>query len=182
MTISDGATEENNEQSYLGYNNSANNNSVVVTGEGSLWSNSESSVVATNNIVYVGYSGSGNTVTLTDRGKVIAYTIDIGTQDSPSNNSLNIGSLEKHTAGTLEVTHIVFGNSTNNAINFLQSDTFSFAGDISGNGFLSQLGSGTTILSGSNSYGGISTISDGVLIAASTHSCGESTVNPDISH
>jgi len=178
MSISAGATEENNDQAYLGYNSSADNNSVLVTGEGSLWRNSDSNVVATDHIIYVGYSGSGNTVTLTDRGKIIAYTIDIGTQDSASNNSLNIGSLGGNDkGGLLEVGSISFGSGTNNAINFNQTDTFTCVADISGNGFVNQLGSGTTILSQSNNYQGVTTIRAGVLIAANASACGESSVN-----
>lgn len=81
----------------------------------------------------------------------MAYTIDIGTQDSTSNNSLNIGSLGSNDeGGLLEARNISFGSGTSNAINFNQTDTFICVADISDNGFVNQLGSGTTILSHSN--------------------------------
>ncbi|MFZ2643453.1 MAG: hypothetical protein WA117_20850, partial [Verrucomicrobiia bacterium] len=50
-----------NYQSYLGYNSSANSNSVLVTGAGSTW--------ATSNL-YVGYQGSFNQMTITNGGNV----------------------------------------------------------------------------------------------------------------
>ena len=44
-----------------------------------------------------------------------------------------------------------------------RSDTYTFGGSISGTGAFKQIGTGTTILTGSNSYGGGTTISAGTL-------------------
>jgi len=47
---------------WIGYTNGANNNAVLVTGTGSAWIN--------NGDLYVGYKGSGNTLTITNGGTV----------------------------------------------------------------------------------------------------------------
>jgi autotransporter-associated beta strand protein len=73
-------------------------------------------------------------------------------------------------AGTLQLGNggasgSIVGNITNNGIlAFNRSDTFTFPGVISGTGALQQIGTGTTILTGSNTYTGDTTISAGALI------------------
>src|SRR5207237_976458 len=63
------------------------------------------------------------------------------------------------TAGTLGT-----GSVTNNGtLSLDRSDTVTIANAISGSGALVQAGTGTTILTGTNSYGGTTTISAGVL-------------------
>ena len=56
------------------------------------------------------------------------------------------------------------------------TDTYTVAGNISGNGNLTQIGSGTTILSGSNSYTGTTLIANGTLQADSINALGISAV------
>ncbi|MBS0211546.1 MAG: autotransporter domain-containing protein, partial [Planctomycetes bacterium] len=51
----------------------------------------------------------------------------------------------------------------NAALAFDRSDTLTFAGIVSGTGALTQIGTGTTILTGANSYSGGTTISAGAL-------------------
>ncbi|MFX9340333.1 autotransporter-associated beta strand repeat-containing protein, partial [Acinetobacter baumannii] len=46
---------------------------------------------------------------------------------------------------------------------FNRGNTMIFSGDISGSGAVRQIGAGTTILTGTNSYSGGTTISAGVL-------------------
>jgi len=56
------------------------------------------------------------------------------------------------------------GNATDDATFAVdRSDTYTFAGSVTGTGAFEQIGSGTTILTTSNSYGGGTTISAGVL-------------------
>ncbi len=52
---------------YLGYRRSSSNNAATVTGPGSVWSN-------TSTWLYVGYSGNGNTLTITNGGAVFDQT------------------------------------------------------------------------------------------------------------
>jgi T5SS/PEP-CTERM-associated repeat protein len=65
---------------YLGYESAANNNSVVVRGSGSVWSNS---------YVYVGFYGSGNSVVISNGGTVVSSSaLFIGDTGTSTNNSV----------------------------------------------------------------------------------------------
>ncbi len=72
-------------------------------------------------------------------------------------------------AGTLQLgnggtTGAIVGNVANNgALVFDRSNTLTFAGQISGSGSVSQIGAGTTVLTGNNAYAGGTTISAGTL-------------------
>jgi fibronectin-binding autotransporter adhesin len=72
-------------------------------------------------------------------------------------------------AGTLQLGNggtsgSIVGNVTNNAtLAFNRSDTFTYAGVISGTGAAQQNGTGTTVLTGTNTYAGGTTISAGTL-------------------
>ena len=69
----------------------------------------------------------------------------------------------------LGITGSIAGNVTDNgALAFDRSDIATFAGAITGTGSVSQIGSGTTILTANNTYGGGTTISSGVLEFATT--------------
>jgi len=72
------------------------------------------------------------------------YTLQIGT--GSTNGTLGTGSVSN--AGTLS---------------FNRSDLYTASNAISGTGKLSQIGTGTTILLGSNSYSGLTTVTNGVL-------------------
>ena len=159
---------------YIG-STGASNNSVLVTGTGSLWTNSVSSIT---NIVYVGYYGAGSSLTVADGGTVVASGIGIGTfslsGSTPASGTLNIGRFGTNdTAGSIIAPTITFGTTNTNqfvgsgiggAINFNQSDATTITSVISGVGAINQLGAGTTTLTGSNSYTGTTTISAGTLL------------------
>jgi fibronectin-binding autotransporter adhesin len=72
-------------------------------------------------------------------------------------------------AGTLQIgnggtTGSITGNVTDNGtLAFDRSDAVTFSGVISGAGSLVQLGAGTLVLTGSNTYSGVTTISAGTL-------------------
>jgi len=129
------------------------NNSVLVTGTGSTLSNSAA--------ITVGDSGGG-TLTVAAGGVVIAPTIVLASSNN-SVGTLNIGDFGANdAAGTLIATNINFGSGTA-TLNFNQSNTTTIGANISGNGSVNQYGSGITILTGSNSYSGVTTITNGTL-------------------
>ena len=77
---------------------------------------------------------------------------------------LNIGRFgTSDAAGTLSSPTIAFGTGSGR-INFNQSDTTTISSVISGTGALYQLGSGTTILTGHNTYTGTTSVSAGSLL------------------
>ncbi|WP_206243896.1 autotransporter outer membrane beta-barrel domain-containing protein [Novosphingobium terrae] len=131
---------------------------VLVTGAGSK-------LVTTGALALASASTNANgavSLTIGDSGTVTAGS---GTLDMSSGyNTLNIGAASGSTAvgsGTLNASSVV--TNANSTINFNHTDTgYTFASLISGAGALNQL-SGTTILTGNNSYTGATTISGGVL-------------------
>ena len=56
---------------------------------------------------------------------------------------------------------------------FNRSNTYTFAGTISGTGAVNQIGSGTTVLTGVNTYSGGTTISAGVLSVSADNNLGD---------
>jgi fibronectin-binding autotransporter adhesin len=139
-----------------GYIGSTPNNSALVTGAGSLWTNSSTLTVR------------GGTLTVSDGGTLAASAISIAA-NAGSSGTLNIGRFGTNdTAGTINAPTIVFGGGTG-AINFNQSDATTISFAISGNGAVKQLGAGTTVLTGSNSYTGGTLISTGTLALGSAN-------------
>ncbi|WP_160746776.1 autotransporter-associated beta strand repeat-containing protein [Croceibacterium soli] len=93
--------------------------------------------------------GAGTTILTADSSYTGGTTIDVGT--------LRLGA-----GGT---TGGITGDVLNDgALVFDRSNAVTFAGLISGSGTLEQAGSGTTILTGSNSYAGATTVSGGTLL------------------
>ena len=75
--------------------------------------------------------------------------------------TINAGTMQIGNGGT---TGSILGNVTDNGtLAFNRSDTVTFAGAISGTGSVIQAGSGTTILTGGNTYSGGTTIAAGTL-------------------
>jgi len=85
LVISNGGVV-NDQYGYIGNSNSASNNTALVTGSNSLWTNSGDFVV--------GMSGSSNSITITNGGKVVNGQSGkggvIGLNASASNNSVII--------------------------------------------------------------------------------------------
>ena len=154
----------------IGLNSDSSNNRVLVTGNGSTWTNSGN--------LTIGNAGTGNSLTVANGGSAVAGAVIIGSS-AGSSGTLNIGSLGgSDTAGAIITPTITFGSGSG-TINFNQVDTATVTNAISGNGSVNQLGSGATILSGSNNYTGTTTVSGGTLMANNTSgsAVGTSSVN-----
>jgi len=140
----------------------------IVSIGGGLWSNSA--------VLTIGGRGNGK-LTFNGSGTVIADGVVIASE-SNSTGTLNFGSLgagESIAANPLITPFVAFGDGAG-TINFNQINVFTLSNAISGNGSVIQLGSGTTVVAGSNSYTGLTTITRGTLVAESTNAMGASDV------
>jgi T5SS/PEP-CTERM-associated repeat protein len=141
MVISNGGIIANSQVNFggvLGWGSTSSNNSVLVTGSNSLWTNSGD--------LYLGYDGSSNSLVISNGGKVADGNGYIGHINTSSNNSVlvtgagslwsNSGSLMIGASNTLTVanggTVVAVGGITN-------------SGTLTGNG---TIGGATTIASG----------------------------------
>ncbi|MHC1550077.1 autotransporter domain-containing protein [Phyllobacterium sp. K27] len=102
-------------------------------------------------------------------GNNAMYKLNGGTLTLTGDNSYNGGTFLE--AGTLQIgdggeTGSIVGNvvtSANTDLGFDRSDVYTFAGSISGEGNVAQLGTGTTILTGESTYTGQTKIAKGGL-------------------
>ncbi|MEZ0217423.1 MAG: autotransporter-associated beta strand repeat-containing protein [Rariglobus sp.] len=124
---------------------------VVVTGAGSIWSNSD--------YVVVGAEGKG-TLTIQDGGLVrvgwngtaATGTLTLG-QGGSSNNELNIGA--GGSAGTLLAATVTGGAGTGTkTVNFNHTGSHTFAPNLTGSLKVQAIGTGTTLLTGTNTHTG----------------------------
>ena len=158
LVISNGGTVAN-ATGVIGNAFTSSNNSALVTGVGSSWSN--------GGPLYIAGEGGG-TLTVANGGTVSAVNGITIAYAAGSVGTLNIGSLGgSDTAGTITAVTIEFGSGAG-AINFNQRDATTLTSSISGAGALNQIGTGTTILTGSNIYTGTTTITNGTLLANNT--------------
>ncbi|MES1264270.1 MAG: autotransporter-associated beta strand repeat-containing protein, partial [Variovorax sp.] len=96
-----------------------------------------------------------------------------GTDTHSGGTTISAGTLQ---VGNATTAGALAGDVANNGtLAFHRSDAVNFAGAISGSGGVSQIGSGTTTLSGINSYGGGTTISAGALSVANDGNLGSAT-------
>lgn len=141
-----------------GYNTADAIGTVNVSGAGSSLS-----VAGT---MIVGSAGTG-ALNIADSG-VVALTSSLQLAvDAGSVGTLNIGAVpgsSPFAPGTLDVSSVVFGAGTG-AINFNHTgDNYTFAPAITGAGTVSVL-SGTTVLTGANTYSGDTFVTNGILKA-----------------
>ena len=168
MVISNGGLVTVGIDSRIGGDVAADNNSVLVTGAGSRWSNAFS--------LFVGTAGVSNSLTVANGGNVSAGSGLTIAASNGSSATMNIGRFGTNdTAGTITAPTIAFGAGTG-VINFNQSDATTITAAISGNGAVKQLGAGTTTLSASNTYTGDTSISAGTLRFSTENGAGGSRI------
>ncbi len=169
LIIEDGAKAFGTANVYAsGVGFAGTNDSVLITGNGSLWFNS--------NTMVIGGGGEG-IVTLSAGGTLGTASNILIAGDFGSTGILNIGSLGgSDTAGNINASTIEFGSGTG-IINFNEINDTTVTSTITGLGAINQLGSGTSILSGDNSYSGTTTILNGTLMAGSSNAFGRSAVS-----
>ena len=102
----------NDGSGYVGYEVGSSNNTVVITGSGSVWQNG---FFYTDHL-YVGYSGAGNSLIISNRGLLYVPNVSsmIGVNASSSNNSVLVtgnGSVWTNLSGNLTIGGIGGGNS-----------------------------------------------------------------------
>jgi autotransporter-associated beta strand protein len=142
--IASGAAAVLNDGGGLGSGGIANNGSLIFNAATGTF---------VNNV-----TGAG-AVSLTNTSNVIAT----GAIDSSGPKTIDAGStLQLGNGGT---SGSIVGNITNNgSLLFDRSDVIAYADVISGTGGVSQIGSGTTILNGNNSYAGGTQVNAGTLV------------------
>ncbi len=91
---------------YIGFEANASNNSVLVTGAGSAWSNLGASL-------YIGKSGAGNSLTISNGAAVSSLNGYLGINGSSSNNSVVVDGSDSawHLAEELHIGHGGSGNA-----------------------------------------------------------------------
>ena len=75
-----------NGASYIGYATGASNNAAIVSSTGSIWS----SVWRSDGSQFVGYSGAGNSLVISNGGGVVAWRAFLGYNSSASNNTVRV--------------------------------------------------------------------------------------------
>jgi outer membrane autotransporter protein len=112
----------------------------------------------TGNATYAGViSGSGGLV-MNGAGTVVTLT---GANSFTGGTTITAGTLQLGNGGT---NGSIIGNVVDaGTLAFNRSDVTTFAGAVSGTGTVSQIGAGTTVLTGANSYTGGTTIAAGTL-------------------
>jgi len=113
--------------------------------------------------ITIGQSGTG-TFNLTDSGLLTVGSAGTGTV-TIANQTGSVGTLNLGTggnAGTLEAGTVTGGNGTA-TVNFNQSGNYTFAPTLSGTLAVNSIGTGTTTLTGTNTYTGETKVSAGTL-------------------
>lgn len=139
----------------IGYH-AGSDGTVTVDGSGSQWTNA--------GLLRVGDSGTGN-LTIANGGTVTGISTSVA-QQAGSVGTINIGAAAGAAAtgaGTLDTSQVTFGAGTGTLV-FNHTDTdYAFGPDISGAGSVEHY-SGETILTGANTYTGMTMIYGSTLV------------------
>src|ERR1051326_5748333 len=85
LIVTNGGQVYNNANAYVGFQTSASNNTIMVAGTNSLWNNSGTT--------YLGYNGGGNSLIITNGGRVNgagSFTIVAYLSPSSGNNNVSV--------------------------------------------------------------------------------------------
>lgn len=161
MQILDGAVVTSDEGEIatcgVGACDSPSNNEVLVSGTGSTWTIANSLVI--------GERGSDNSLTISDNGFVSSSDTTIAI-DAGSSASLSIG--EGGTPGFLSTPTISGGSGTADVFFNHNFSNYIFSPQLIDSVNVTQLGSGETVLTASNTYSGTTLIDQGTLSAGGT--------------
>ena len=160
-----------------------NGNALIFNGGGLQWASSSSFDPSVHSMTFNGEAvldTNGNSVTLanaignggpgglTKTG--LGTLVLTGASTYIGNTTISEGTLQIGNGGT---TGSITGNVVNDAaLAFNRSDTWTFANQISGSGSVTQVGSGTLILTGSNTYIGPTHFNAGLIRVAALSSLG----------
>ena len=167
-------------ETYSGATNISNGTLQVGSGGttgsiGSTSSVSDSGVLAfdrSDNISFaLAVSGNGSLVQLGTGALILTGSNTYSGQTTISTGTLQVGS-----GGTTGSINSTSGVSDSGVLEFDRSDNITFSPAISGSGGLVQAGTGTLILTGSNTYSGGTTISAGTLQLNNANAAQNSTV------
>ncbi|MEO6752572.1 MAG: autotransporter-associated beta strand repeat-containing protein [Chthoniobacteraceae bacterium] len=149
--------------------------SGAVTDNGTLIFN-RSNLMTVGNVINgagaVIQQGTGTTILTATNGYTGATTVAFGTlqigDGATPNASIAASAITVNGPGTLAINlaaNETFGNNVtdNGAVNGISANTQTLSGVISGTGTLNQNGAGRTILTGNNTYAGVTTINAGIL-------------------
>ena len=155
MTISGGGSVTD-AMGTISENSFSSSNSVTVTGANSTWTNTSSLRIAP-------YAFTNGTLTISNSG-IVNVGSGTGTVELGSTATLNIGAFGGGSAaGTLQAAEVT-GETGGTVVNFNETDaSYTFAPNLTGTLSVNQLGSGTTILTGTDTYTGATTVSAGTL-------------------
>ncbi len=149
LTIANSGYVSSVKGAYIGYNDVANNNSVLVTGTNSTWELGKGTWVS-GSYFQVGGSGSSNNLTIADGGKVKVETIDmvIGDAAGSRGNSVIVTGTNSSWQGATSTIYV--GNSgSSNRLNISNggqvSDFYTFIG------FLASASNNSVLVSGAGS-------------------------------
>jgi len=164
VTVSGGLVQDG--VGIIGYG-AASSGTMTVTG--GVWSNTVAvpgDAGAPSVSILVGGTGSG-VLNLSGNGVVQSVGAVALAQAAGSTGTLNIGS--GTTGGTLSAP-VVIGGAGTATVNFGETGSYTFAPVLAGNLSVNQVGSGTTILAGDNSYTGNTVVTNGMLLITGNES------------
>ena len=166
LVISNGGTMTNGQQTYggvIGLNAGAGNNSVVVTGQGSSWNGGGD--------LFVGESGAGNSLVITNGGTVIngqvSYGGVIGLNTSANNNNVLVSGTGSTWSNSVNLT--IGWNGANNTMAVMAGGQVMSAqgivGDVSSNNRAEVTGTGSTWSNNGDLIIGASGLSNSMVIS-----------------
>ena len=172
LTLASGNVSQNTLTATNGYILQNGSVSAILAGTGALTKNGSGTVTLSgNNTISGATTVSDGTLVLSGNGTLGTSTISLtgGTLDLGGKSLTN--TFSSLTGGTL-----ANGTLTNNGGNYaLQNGTVSAV--LAGTNGLTKTGSGTTTLTGSNSYSGATTIAGGTLLLSGTGTLGTSAIS-----